>query len=68
MAPWFGGHCLNNLYEAEKFLDVKSYAHVNRWAEMIRDRPAAQRGVRVNRMWGPEDQQVPERHSAADFK
>ena len=65
--PWFGGLCLNNLYEAEKFLDVKSYTHVNRWAEMIRDRPAAQRGVRVNRMWGPEELRLPERHSSADF-
>lgn len=65
--PWFGGLCLHNLYEAEKFLDVKSYTHVNRWAEMIRDRPAALRGVRVNRMWGPEELRLPERHSSADF-
>jgi len=68
ISPWFGGLILNNLYEAEKFLDVASYEHVGRWARMIVERPAVKRGQRVNRMWGPEELRVPERHSAADFK
>ena len=68
ISPWFGGLILNNLYEAQKFLDVASYEHVGRWARMIVERPAVKRGERVNRMWGPEELRVPERHSAADFK
>jgi GST-like protein len=30
-------------------------------------RPAVARGRRVNRTWGPEAQQLKERHSASDF-
>ena len=67
ICPWFGGLILNNLYESATFLDVASYEHVGRWARMITERPAVKRGQRVNRMWGPEELRVPERHSAADF-
>jgi len=38
-----------------------------RWAKEIDARPAVRRGRRVNRNWGPEEDQLPERHSAADF-
>lgn len=65
--PWYGGLALGRLYEAGEFLDVNSYTHVQRWAEEIGERPAAKRGRRVNRTWGPEEKQMPERHSAADF-
>ena len=65
--PWYGGVVLHNVYEAEVFLEVKSYKNVVRWAEEIEQRPAVQRGRRVNRVWGPEDQRVPERHSASDL-
>ena len=58
---------LENLYSAETFLQVKSYENVVRWAEAIRDRPAVQRGLRVNKAWGDEALRVPERHSAADL-
>jgi GST-like protein len=40
---------------------------VVRWAESIAQRPAVKRGVRVNRTWGPEDEQLAERHDASDF-
>jgi len=43
------------------------YTEARRWAEEIAQRPAAQRGSRVNRTWGDEDSQVPERHSPADL-
>ncbi|MFO0690462.1 MAG: glutathione-dependent disulfide-bond oxidoreductase [Myxococcota bacterium] len=66
--PWYGGLVRGELYGAAEFLDVKSYANVLRWAETIQARPAVQRGQRVNRAWGPEDQRVTERHSASDFK
>ncbi len=64
---WYGALVLENIYEAEEFLDVKSYTHVVRWAEEFQQRPAVQRGRRVNRAWGPEEEQLIERHSAADF-
>jgi GST-like protein len=65
--PWYGGVVLNNIYDAEVFLDVKSYKNVVRWAEEIQERPAVKRGQRVNRAWGPEEERVPERHSASDI-
>ena len=64
---WYGNLAINNAYEAAEFLDVASYTHVVRWATEIQERPAVQRGRRVNMSWGPEDQQMPERHSASDF-
>ena len=66
--PWYGGLLLHDLYEAAEFLEVKSYENVMRWALEIQERPAVQRGQRVNKPWGPEELRVPERHSAADFK
>ena len=63
----YGGLVLENLYQAEEFLEAKSYVNVVRWAEQIHERPAAQRGMRVNKAWGPEELRVPERHSAADL-
>ena len=66
--PWYGGLVLANLYEAAEFLDVKSYENVVRWANQISERPAVQRGRRVNKVWGPEEEQVTERHSAEDIR
>ncbi|MFK7731961.1 MAG: glutathione-dependent disulfide-bond oxidoreductase [Pseudomonadales bacterium] len=65
---WYGALVLTNIYEASEFLDVASYKNVVRWATAINERPAVQRGRRVNRAWGDEDTRVVERHSAADFK
>jgi len=65
--PWYGVLVLHTIYEAQEFLDVDSYKHVQRWAREIEARPAVQRGSRVNRAWGPEELQVLERHSASDF-
>ncbi|MDD2090592.1 glutathione-dependent disulfide-bond oxidoreductase [Pseudomonas guariconensis] len=65
--PWYGQLVRGNLYGAAEFLAVHEYPHVQRWAEAIAQRPAVQRGTRVNRTWGDEQSQVPERHSAADF-
>jgi GST-like protein len=64
---WYGNLVLGNLYEAQEFLDVTSYKHVARWAKDIQDRPAVQRGLRVNRAWGPEEKQLLERHDASDL-
>ena len=65
--PWYGSVVLNNIYEAEVFLDASSYTNVVRWASEIQKRPAVQRGQRVNKAWGPEEERVPERHDASDL-
>ncbi|QUS58906.1 glutathione-dependent disulfide-bond oxidoreductase [Pseudovibrio brasiliensis] len=65
--PWYGALVLGSLYSAAEFLSVDEYKNVKRWAEEIAERPAVKRGKRVNRTWGDEDQQVPERHDASDL-
>jgi GST-like protein len=66
--PWYGQLVLGRLYSAAEFLDVASYKHVMRWAEMIDARPAVQRGRKVNRVFGDLDMQLHERHDASDFE
>ncbi|MDJ1177558.1 glutathione-dependent disulfide-bond oxidoreductase [Roseofilum sp. BLCC_M91] len=66
--PWYGSLVLGRAYDAGEFLEVESYTHLMRWAEDIDSRPAVQRGRRVNRTWGPEEEQLHERHSASDFE
>ena len=65
--PWYGGMVLGKLYEAGEFLSVQEYKHVRRWADEIGARPAVIRGRKVNRVQGNPDEQVPERHDAADL-
>ena len=64
---WYGALLLGKLYEAAEFLDVASYKNAQRWTQLIHDRPAVQRGRRVNRAWGDEATQMLERHDASDF-
>lgn len=66
--PWYGGLVLGHLYNAAEFLDVGSYNNLMRWSQQIVERPAVKRGRVVNKTWGEEDEQLPERHSSADFK
>jgi len=40
---------------------------VQRWTEQIAACPAVIRGRIVNASWGAENEQLPERHSAADI-
>ena len=65
--PWYGVLALGELYNAAEFLQVQEYTHVQRWAREIAQRPAVQRGRRVNRVWGDAALQLPERHDAGDF-
>lgn len=65
--PWYGVLAEGWLYDAGEFLQVQGYTHVQRWAGEIADRPAVQRGRRVNRTWGEPREQLPERHAASDF-
>lgn len=64
---WYGQLAMGNVYSAAEFLAAEEYTHVQRWAKEIAQRPAVIRGLRVNRTWGDEDKQVPERHSASDI-
>jgi GSH-dependent disulfide-bond oxidoreductase len=64
---WYGNLVLGRAYNAAEFLDVTSYRHLLSWAERIDARPAVIRGKMVNRSWGEPHEQLPERHSAADF-
>jgi len=65
---WYGALVAHNIYEAAEFLDVGTYTHVLRWVKDIEARPAVQRGRRVNKSWGPEEERLIERHSARDFE
>lgn len=65
--PWYGVLALGELYGAGEFLSVQDYQHVQRWAAEIAARPAVLRGRKVNRTWGEESEQAPERHSTADL-
>jgi GST-like protein len=66
--PWYGGMAKGVLYEAGEFLSVQDYAHLQRWADLIAERPAVQRGRMVNRAWGQPSGQLHERHDASDFE
>ena len=66
--PWYGVLTFNTIYNAAEFLDTASYTHVNRWAQLISERPAVQRGQMVNRVSGPPAGQLRERHDASDFE
>jgi GST-like protein len=65
--PWYGATAKGLTYEAGEFLNVGEYTHVIRWADEIAKRPAVQRGRMVNRVVGPLEQQLHERHDAGDF-
>jgi GST-like protein len=66
--PWYGAMVLGRSYaNSAEFLDVGIYKNLKRWADAIDARPGVKRGRLVNRNWGDAAEQVPERHSAADF-
>ena len=66
-APWYGRTVQGMSYDAGEFLSVHEYTNVIRWMGEISARPAYQRGAIVNRSWGEEWEQLPNRHSAADI-
>ena len=65
--PWYGGLAKGWQYGAAEFLAVQDYKHVQRWADMLLERPAVQRGRMVNRTSGEPSSQLRERHDASDF-
>jgi GST-like protein len=67
-APWLAPFVSGDIYgEAKKFLSIHEYEAVERWANEVMNRPAVQRAKMVNRTWGEEGTNVPNRHSADDF-
>jgi len=65
--PWYGVLTQGKLYNAGEFLNVESYKNVRRWTEQIAGREAVKRGRMVNRIGGPENEQLHERHDAGEF-
>ncbi len=66
--PWYGSMVLGRSYaNSAEFLDVGIYKNLKRWADVIEARPAVKRGRIVNKNWGDEAEQVPERHGPDDF-
>lgn len=62
LLPWAAGLWRGTAYnEARTFLAMDEYPHLGRWVEELLARPAVARGRKVN------SQDMPERHSAADF-
>src|SRR5437016_2460440 len=66
--PWYGGLVKLGQYGAAEFLGVQDYKNVQRWADMIYERPAVKRGRMVNRTSGEPSSQLHERHDASDFE
>jgi GSH-dependent disulfide-bond oxidoreductase len=66
--PWYGGLVKFNSYGAAEFLNVQEYRNVQRWADMLYERPAVKRGRMVNRTAGNPSEQLLERHDASDFE
>ncbi|HEX8757810.1 MAG TPA: glutathione-dependent disulfide-bond oxidoreductase [Steroidobacteraceae bacterium] len=66
--PWYGGLAKGWIYgTAAEFLSVQDYKHLQRWADMLFQRPAVRRGRMVNRTSGEPSSQLHERHDASDF-
>jgi len=66
--PWYGNLARGVQYgDAGTFLQVESYENVQRWTKEIFERPAGQRGRKVNKLSGEPWEQLHERHDASDF-
>ncbi len=65
--PWYGTLAQGLVYEAGEFLQVAEYQNLQRWTQLIGERPAVKRGRMVNRVFGDPTSQLRERHEASDF-
>ncbi|MBC9981210.1 glutathione-dependent disulfide-bond oxidoreductase, partial [Bradyrhizobium campsiandrae] len=66
--PWYGALAKGLVYGAGEFLSVQDYKNVQRWTDLIAQRPAVKRGRMVNRVSGDPASQLHERHDASDFE
>jgi GST-like protein len=66
--PWYGSLAKGFAYnDAAEFLQMQDYKNVQRWVDLIAERPAVKRGRMVNRVIGDPASQLHERHDASDF-
>ena len=66
--PWYGSLAKGFAYnDAAEFLQMQEYRNVQRWVDLIAERPAVKRGRMVNRVVGDPASQLHERHDASDF-
>lgn len=66
--PWYGGLAKGWLYDAGESLSVQDYKHIQRWADVVGERPAVRRGRTVNRIHGKPSSQLHGSHDASDFE
>jgi GST-like protein len=66
--PWYGSMAKGLAYDAGEFLQVQDYKNVQRWTDLVAERPAVKRGRMVNRVRGEPSSQLHERHDATDFE
>ena len=66
--PWYGALAKGWQYGAAEFLAVQDYKHLQRWTDLLLERPAVKRGRMVNRTSGEPSSQLRERHDAIDFE
>jgi GST-like protein len=65
--PWFSSIVRGQIYDAVEFLQVNIYKNLSRWVAEIGERPAVQRGWKVNRTDGAPGTGLRERHDGSDF-
>ena len=66
--PWYGRLAMKDAYnDAGDFLSVDDYKNLQRWTQLIGERPAVRRGRMVNATSGDLSRQLHERHDASDF-
>lgn len=67
--PWYGNVVIGTIYnDAATFLEADGYKNVVRWQKEIAAREPVIRGRKVNRAFGPLEDQLRERHDARDFE
>ena len=66
--PWLKAVHSDAYPGSAEFLSTHEYTNVVRWLDEIGARPAVRRGMMVNRVSGPLDRQLRERHDASDFE
>ena len=67
--PWYGNLVAGLIYDdSATFIEAHTYQNVIRWQQEIWQRPAVQRGRKVNRAFGKPEDQLHERHDASDFE